>query len=60
VHTKFRLENLKGRDHLRGMGTGGRKLLKSITGKEVGSGTGVIWFRKGFSGVMEYEQFLAN
>jgi hypothetical protein len=52
MHTGFRLEILKGRDHLEHLGVDGRIILKGILGKQggrkwtvcsIGTGGGLFW-----------------
>jgi hypothetical protein len=48
MHTKFWLENLKGRDYLVEQGIDGRVILKWIIEKQDGKvWTGFIWLRTG-------------
>jgi hypothetical protein len=51
MHTIFRLENLKGRDHSEDKGVDGRIILEWILGKYGGKlWTARIWLRTGTSG----------
>jgi hypothetical protein len=53
MHFKFRLENLKGRNYLEGLGIDGMKILRWILKKQdVKVWTGFIWLRILTSGVL--------
>jgi hypothetical protein len=48
MHTRFQLENLKGRDHLEDLGTDGKIMdLRQTSGK---AWNGCIWLRIGTNG----------
>jgi hypothetical protein len=57
MHTEFWLESLKGRDHLKDLGSGEKIILKLILRKQsLGVWIGFIWLMIGSSGRLMWTQ----